>query len=269
MKHDPDSNQCQAENADLRSPFKAEDPVAKKGLNRWKWDLRRDAFPCIDNMHMFAGREGARVVPGEYQVRVTLGTQSRTTSFNVAPDPRDDIPTAQFADLDAHLVETTSILDGLIARLDRLRAARDQVETLASLTQGNARHQDIKAGADGIVARIADWEAKVSQPKHEALEDEINYPNMLDAQVMHLLQWIDSADAPVTDGAKARLADLRAEWDVSGCGLSKHCEWRYCGIQCSVESSRGRADRTSISETSGDVFCSNGWLSRIAISRQT
>ncbi len=27
-------------------------------------------------------------------------------------------------------------------------------------------------------------------------------------------QSIDSADAPVTDGAKARLTDLRAEWDV-------------------------------------------------------
>ena len=37
---------------------------------------------------------------------------------------------------------------------------------------------------------------------------------MLDAQVMHLLQSIDRADAPVTDGAKMRLADLRAEWDV-------------------------------------------------------
>ena len=46
------------------------------------------------------------------------------------------------------------------------------------------------------------------------LEDEINYPNMLDAQITHLLQSIDSADAPATDGAKARLADLRAEWDV-------------------------------------------------------
>jgi len=214
VKADPASNQCQTANADLRRPFRAQDHKAKKGLNRWEWDLRRDAFPCIDNMKMFSGRQGARVVPGEYQLRVTLGTQSRTTSFNVAPDPRDDIPTAQFAELDAHLVETTSILDGLIARLDRLRAARDQVVTIASLTQGHARHQDIKAGADGIVARIADWEAKVSQPKHEALEDEINYPNMLDAQVMHLLQSIDSAGAPVTDGAKARLADLRAEWDV-------------------------------------------------------
>jgi photosystem II stability/assembly factor-like uncharacterized protein len=214
VKADQVSNQCRTANADMRNPFSAEDHEAKKGLNRWEWDLRRDSFPCIDNMKMYSGSEGARVVPGDYQLRVTLGAQSRTTSFSVAPDPRDDIPTAQFAELDAHLVEATFMLNELIARLDRLRAARDQVVALASLTEDHPRHQDIKAGAEGIAARITDWEAKVSQPKHEAYEDEINYPNMFDAQIMHLLQSIDSADAPVTDGAKARLADLRAEWDV-------------------------------------------------------
>ena len=214
VKADPASNQCRIANADMRNPFSAEDHEAEKGLNRWEWDLRRDAIPCIDNMKMFSGSEGARVVPGDYQLRVTLGTQSRTASFNVAPDPRDDITAAQYAELDAHLVEATSILNELIARLDRLRAARDQIVALASLTKEHARYQDIKSGADGIVARIADWEAKVSQPRHEAYEDEINYPNMFDAQITHLLQSIDRADAPITDGAKARFADLRAEWDV-------------------------------------------------------
>jgi hypothetical protein len=213
VKADPVSNQCQTEVADIRNPFEAEDPVAKKGLNRWEWDLRRDIIPCIDNLHMFAGREGARVIPGEYQVRVTLGARTQTASFNVAPDPRDEIPAAQFAELDAHLVETTSLLNSLISRLDRLRTARDQVATLASLTQDHARHNDIKASADSITDSIAVWEAKVMQPKHEVLEDEINYPNMLDAQLTFLLSSIDSGDVPVTDGAKRRLADLSAEWD--------------------------------------------------------
>jgi hypothetical protein len=37
---------------------------------------------------------------------------------------------------------------------------------------------------------------------------------MLDAQFMYLLQSSDRADAPVGAGAKARLTDLNAEWDV-------------------------------------------------------
>ncbi len=44
----------------------------------------------------------------------------------------------------------------------------------------------------------------IQGPKQEAVGD----------SVMVSTQSIDSADAPVTDGAKARLTDLRAEWDV-------------------------------------------------------
>jgi hypothetical protein len=37
---------------------------------------------------------------------------------------------------------------------------------------------------------------------------------MFDVQVMHVLRSSDRGDAPVSDGAKTRLADLNAEWDV-------------------------------------------------------
>jgi hypothetical protein len=214
VKADSERNECMASNTDVGNPFRARDHKAKKGLNRWVWDLRRDGFRCIANMRLFAGLQGARVIPSDYQVRVTVGGHSQTRSFKVVSDPRDDIPAAQFAELDAHLTETASILTGLITRLERLRAARDQVTTINGLTKNHARHQDIKASADSIVARVAAWEAKVIQPKHETLEDEINYPNMFDAQVMHLLQSSDRMDAPVSAGTSARLVDLKPEWDV-------------------------------------------------------
>ncbi|MBW1825797.1 MAG: glycosyl hydrolase [Deltaproteobacteria bacterium] len=215
VKTDPERKKCMDSNSDIGRPFRrAKDIRVGKGLNRWAWNLRRDGFRCIDNMRLFAGLQGARVIPGDYQVRVTVGEYSQTRSFKVVPDPREDIPAAQFAELDAHLTKTASILSSLITRLDRLRMARDQVVTLAGLTEGHAHHQDIKAGADAIVARIAEWEVKVTQPKHETVEDEINYPNMLDAQFMYLLQSSDRMDAPVSAGASARLVDLNAEWDV-------------------------------------------------------
>jgi len=214
VKADPERNECMAANTDVRQPFRARDHKAKKGLNRWVWDLRRDGFRCIANMRLFAGLQGARVIPGDYQVRVTVGGYSKTRSFKVVPDPRDDIPAAQFAELDAHLTKIASILSSLITRLEKLRAARDQALMLAGLTKNHARHQDIKASADSLSARIAAWEAKVTQPKYETLEDEINYPNMLDAQLVYLLQSSDRMDAPVSASARARLVDLKAEWDV-------------------------------------------------------
>lgn len=214
VKADPERNKCMGSNSDIRRPFKAKDIKAKKGMNRWAWNLRRNYFPCISNMKLFIGLQGARVIPGNYQVRITIGRYSKTQNFKVVPDPRDNIPVSQFTELNDHLADISYILTGIFNHLKQMRAARDQVVTLAGLTKDHEHHLDIKASADSIVARIAAWEAKVTQTKHETVEDEINYPNMLDAQFMFLLKTSDRADAPVSAGAKTRLTDLKAEWDA-------------------------------------------------------
>jgi len=214
VQADPARNECQAANTDLRSPFEARDHEANKGLNRWVWDLDRDGFACIDNMSMFAGWEGARVIPGDYQVRVTVGGQSQTRPLRILPDPRVDIAAQQFAELDAHLEEVAALFTRVVTHLDSLRGARDQVARIADQTEAHERHQDIEASADSIRERVAAWEAQVVQSQHESAEDEINWPNMFDVQIMHVLRSSDRADAPVSGGAKTRLADLNAEWDV-------------------------------------------------------
>ncbi len=211
---DPARNECQAANTDLRRTFEARDHEATKGLNRWMWDLSRNGFPCIDNMRMFAGWQGARVIPGDYEVRVTVGGRSQTRPLKILPDPRVDIAAEQFAELDAHLEEVAALFTDLVAHLDNLRTALDQVALIADQTEGHERHQDIEEGTNGIVTRVAAWEAKVIQPQHESAEDEINWPNMFDVQVMHVLRSSDRGDAPISDGAETRLADLNAEWDV-------------------------------------------------------
>jgi photosystem II stability/assembly factor-like uncharacterized protein len=214
VQADPARNECQAANTDVSDPFEARDHEAKKGLNRWVWDLDRDGFACIDNMRLFAGWQGARVIPGDYQVRVTVEGRSQTRPLRILPDPRVEISMEQFAELDAHLEEAATLFTSLVTRLDSLRGARDQVARIADRTEGHERHQDIEASAQSILERVAAWEAKVVQPQHESVEDEINWPNMLDVQIMYLLRSSDEADAPVTDGAKTRLADLSAEWDI-------------------------------------------------------
>ena len=214
VKTDLARNECMEGNAPVRGPFEASDHELKQGLNRWTWDLRRDSFACIENLRMFAGTDGARVVPGEYQIRVSVGAHSQTKRFKVRADPRSAASKSHFAELDAHLEETASFLAGLIDRLDRLRTVRDQVVAQTMMAADHARFQAVKASSGGILARITGWEAAVSQPKHETVEDEINYPNMLDAQLMHLMQTSDRGDVPITNAAKLRLADLSAEWDT-------------------------------------------------------
>jgi hypothetical protein len=60
-----------------------------------------------------------------------------------------------------------------------------------------------------VVAEITAWEEQVVQPRHETYDDDINWRNMLNVQVAFLR---DEAEAPLTAGARARLADLEGRW---------------------------------------------------------
>ena len=205
-------DQCKVRNQDQRSPVELKTHEPKAGLNKWVWDLRRDPYPCIDGMKMFAGWRGSRVMPGDYELTVTAGSERQTTTLTVLTDPRASVDSGQFQELDQLLAEASRIMESLILRLDRLRRARDQMLDLAELGAG-ANDENVSAAAEKISDRVASWEQQVIQPRHETFEDDINWPNMLDVQVMHLIRSSDSADVPVTAGARRRLEDLSNQWN--------------------------------------------------------
>src|SRR5205085_11737296 len=78
--------------------FKPASPLGKKiGMNRFVWDLRYAAPPTIETDYSIASpygqdviREpaGPLVVPGDYQLRLTVAGQSYTQPVVVKADPR-------------------------------------------------------------------------------------------------------------------------------------------------------------------------------------
>ena len=59
------------------------------GMNRFVWDLHYADASTFPNMIFWAGStRGPLVVPGSYQVRLTVDGKSQTQSFNVVKDPR-------------------------------------------------------------------------------------------------------------------------------------------------------------------------------------
>src|SRR5262249_53725149 len=59
-------------------------PPLTAGLNRFNWDLRADPRGAGRQ----GGASGPTVVPGRYQVRLTVGARTQTAPLNVLMDPR-------------------------------------------------------------------------------------------------------------------------------------------------------------------------------------
>jgi hypothetical protein len=171
--------------------------------------LRRESIRCIPDIALFAGFGGPHVLPGNYSARISSGDFQETMDFILEPDPRSVASDAEMRAWGSRLTEVGSLMSKILTNLEDLRMAREQIN---GLMQDYAEHAPIQKTGRAAVQRIGEWEAKITQLKHQTYEDEDGWETMLAGQLRYLLDVIDSTGAPVTEGAVVRLNDLQLEW---------------------------------------------------------
>ena len=62
------------------------------------------------------------------------------------------------------------------------------------------------------IKAIDNWEGQVVQTEMKTFQDVVNFINRLNAHMINLLETIDSADPPLTQGQQNRYGDLSEEW---------------------------------------------------------
>jgi len=204
-----DFERCKLGNMDPRLPFEIKYPAAKKGLNKWIWDMKRQGIRCVDDITLFAGYDGPRVAPGDYSAVVTVGELSRTVSFKLEKNSRSNASDEEIRFWAGRLEEVTGLLNESLGRLADARRMRQQVSELLRRYPDDANLQETGSAA---VNKLTDWDALLIQPLHQTYEDEDAWETMLVGQLRYLMDVIDGTGAPVTGGALLRLENLKAGW---------------------------------------------------------
>jgi photosystem II stability/assembly factor-like uncharacterized protein len=102
---------------------------ARKGMNRFLWDLRYAGGP---------GAAGPYVAPGRYEVRLSLGSWTQTQPLEVRIDPRVTADGVTQADLEEQAAFSLKVRDAIgdARRLaERVREARDKPQAPARLKE--------------------------------------------------------------------------------------------------------------------------------------
>jgi photosystem II stability/assembly factor-like uncharacterized protein len=204
-----DFEKCIISNMDQRIPFEVSYPSLKEGINQWSWDMRFTGLNCIEDVKLFAGFGGATVTPGTYRVTVSVGGAESSAELTLLPDPREEASPEDYRFLAEKRAEVTVMLNELLDNLGAARKARSQVKALMMEYADDAEMQEV---GESAVARLTAWENKVTQTQYGTYEDEDSMPPMLDVHIRHVLDVIDRAGAPVSEGSLQRLSDLDFEW---------------------------------------------------------
>src|SRR5438874_2077126 len=188
---------------------------AEEGLNRFVWDMRGEAPARVPGAVSWGGRPtGVLVVPGTYQIKLTVGGKSLTTSAEVQKDPRVNVSPA---DLEKQYELAMRIRDRVNAgheAVNQIRSVREQLDGLKKRLSGDTGAKAVLDSADALKKKIDAVEEKIIQPKSKSGEDPLNYPIQVTDQLMALQGTVESADAAPTAQSNAVFDELNGRLET-------------------------------------------------------
>jgi DNA anti-recombination protein RmuC len=149
---------------------------------------------------------GPMAPPGSYQVRITAGGITKTSSFEIKRDPRlkgvtDEDLTAQFA-LASSIRDQESAAINAVIRIRALKAAIDDRA---------AKAPALGAAANSLKQKLTAVEDELYQGRSRSSQDLLNFPIRLSNRIAALRRSVESGDAKPTDGAHQVFKELSAD----------------------------------------------------------
>jgi hypothetical protein len=185
------------------------------GLNRFVWDLRYTESVRFPGMILWAGEmRGPRVVPGTYQVRLTVDGNTTSTSFDVKPDPRLRTSATDYAkqlELGLKIRDKVSETHNAVIQI---RDVRKQVDDLLKRVAGQPSYKVINDAATTLKKNLAGVEESLYQTRNQSSQDPLNYPIRLNNKLAALAGVVSSAETAPTDQSYAVYDELVVQIDA-------------------------------------------------------
>jgi photosystem II stability/assembly factor-like uncharacterized protein len=182
----------------------------KAGLNRFTWDMRYPGFTEFPGMILWTSRNsGIRAVPGQYQARLTVDGEVRTTPFEIRLDPR--VTLADPMDLEARFVLASQISDKVSEANEAVLLVRGIKQQVDALDLG--KDPQLAASMANMVDAINAIEDRIYQVNNQSRQDPLNFPIKLNDKLAGLIGVVESAEARPTDQTRKVFARLSAELD--------------------------------------------------------
>jgi photosystem II stability/assembly factor-like uncharacterized protein len=206
---------------DEKKPEKEIKPDA--GLNRFVWDLRYEEAHRVPGYYLWeygAGARGPVAAPGQYQVRLTVGSESQIAPLELKLDPRVKVSPADLSQQFTLLTQIHEELNRVYDAVNQIQDVRSQVTGLKRRLPENASTKPIASSADDLEKKLVAVRDQLINLTISANEDSLAYPPQIDGKLAYLAMDVGSADAAPTEAEqlefeklKRQSGELLSRWD--------------------------------------------------------
>src|SRR5579863_1116188 len=209
-----------AEFATLEEPRDPDDKKQEKelkpeaGLNHFVWDLRYEEAHRVPGYYLWEYGSGARgpvAIPGHYQVRLTVGSQTQTAAFDLKLDPRVNVSQADLEQQFSLLLQMRDELSRVYDTVNQIQDVRSQLSGLKRRLPENANTKTIVAAADDLEKKLVAVREEIVNLTISANEDSLAYPPQLDAKLAYLAMDVGTADSAPTEAEQRQFEKLKRQ----------------------------------------------------------
>jgi len=188
---------------------------AKKGHNRFLWNLRSEnIMPDVKNVFVYGSYEGYAVPPGNYKAQLNFNGIISETEMRVLPNPTISATAADWSEQQQILSSIVSSISEIHQQVNELRKIRKQLVHHSEILKGVKPAEKVLEEANKLMAEIDTWESNIVEGRIQNGQDVINWPSKLNVEFFNIKRLADSPDPRITQGIKARLADLQSQWNA-------------------------------------------------------
>jgi len=185
------------------------------GLNRFVWDMRYPDSVRFPGMILWAGEtRGPHIVPGTYEVKLTVDGKTLQDSFEVKSDPRLQTTPAEYAkqlDLALKIRDKLSETHNAIIQI---RDVRKQIDDLLKRIKEQPNFKTINDTGATLNKNLTNIEEALYQTKNQSSQDPLNFPVRLNNKLAALGGVVARSETPPTDQSYAVYAALVARIDA-------------------------------------------------------
>lgn len=184
------------------------------GLNRFVWDLRYEPAHTVPGLVTWGGRPiGPLVVPGTYQVRLTVEGKTYTAPLEVRKDPRLAVTNQDYEKQLALALDIRGVVNAAHQAVREIRSVHGQLTSLIQRLEHDPAQRELVELARKLDQQTTAIENQLVQTKSKSNEDPLNYPIMLADQMMALGSTVDSVEGAPPEQDYTVFRELKTKID--------------------------------------------------------
>jgi photosystem II stability/assembly factor-like uncharacterized protein len=186
---------------------------AKKGANRFVWDMRYPEAESFPGMVLWGGLPAPLAVPGKYQARLRLGDQTQSVAFEIKPDPRSSATPEDYQEQFRFLVGARDEVTAAHRAIKQIRDVRDQLTALDKRLKPRKDTAEVLAASKALEKKLTAIEEALHQTKAKSQQDLLNYPIRLNNRLASLAGLVSAGDYRPTNQAMEVRGELTKQLD--------------------------------------------------------